>query len=60
MRDLLGMSAIALGVALQFVPLFRERLAPFVTRYPVLRILHSRIVQLAAGFGLLMVGIEML
>ncbi|MEQ8234227.1 MAG: hypothetical protein RLW61_14765 [Gammaproteobacteria bacterium] len=60
MRDLLGMLAIALGVALQFVPLYRARLAPLVERWPLARLVFSRAVQLVAGFFLMLGGIKLL
>ncbi|MEQ8661425.1 MAG: hypothetical protein RLW62_11445 [Gammaproteobacteria bacterium] len=60
MADLLGMLTIGLGVALQFVPLYRARLAPLVARWPLARILYARAFQLVAGFFLLLWGIQLL
>ena len=60
MRDLIGMLAIALGVALQFVPLYRARLAPLTSRWPLARVLYSRIFQLVAGFFLMIGGIRLI
>ena len=51
---------IASAVALQFVPLFRPAIHAWAVRYPVIKIIESRIFQLGAGFALLTLGIELL
>ncbi len=51
---------IGVAVALQFVPLFRQRLAPLTARYPALKLIDYRLFQLVAGFFLLSFGIELL
>ena len=60
LRYAIGAVLIGLGVALQFVPIYRARLVPLVTRYPLLRLIDSRLFQLGAGFGLVALGIEIL
>ena len=57
---LFGGILIALGVGLQFMGLYQTRLAPLAARYPLLKLLYSRLFQLGAGFALLTLGIEML
>jgi hypothetical protein len=51
---------IALGVGLQFLPLFDKRLVALAPRFAVLKVLRYRMVQLVLGFGLLSVGVELL
>ena len=51
---------IAASIALQFVPLYEARLATTFERYPWLRALRLRSVQLIAGFFMLAGGIELL
>tara|TARA_Y100001934_G_C12201605_1_gene701485 strand:- start:797 stop:1015 length:219 start_codon:yes stop_codon:yes gene_type:complete len=55
-------AAVLIGsaVALQFVPLFRHAIHGWAARYPVIKIIQSRIFQLGAGFVLLTLGIELL
>ena len=60
LRYTIGAVLIGLGVALQFVPIYRTRLAPLVVRYPLLRLIDSRLFQLGAGFGLIALGIDIL
>lgn len=55
-----GAVLIGIGVALQFVPLYRARIDALRQRYPALVLLQSRLVQLGLGFGLLTVGIELI
>lgn len=56
----LGGALIALGVALQFVPLYRVRLQPWIERYRWLVVIRWRVFQLVAGFALVALGIDML
>ena len=60
LRYVIGAVLIGVGIALQFVPIYRPRLAPLVARYPLLRLIDSRLFQLGAGFGLIALGIEIL
>ncbi|MEX2482049.1 MAG: hypothetical protein WD928_14425 [Gammaproteobacteria bacterium] len=60
LRYVVGAMLIGLGVALQFVPVYRARLAPLMARYRALRLIESRLFQLGAGFGLVACGIELL
>ena len=60
LRYLASALLIALGIALQFVPLYERTLQPWYTRYPLLKVLRFRLVQLFIGFGLLSVGIQLL
>jgi len=60
LRYAIGAVLIGLGVALQFVPIYRARLTPLVTRYALLRVVDSRLFQLGAGFGLIALGIDIL
>ncbi|MCB1747852.1 MAG: hypothetical protein H6977_16175 [Gammaproteobacteria bacterium] len=60
LRYLAAALLIGAGVALQFVPLYRARLAPLIARRPWLRIIEWRLVQIAAGFGLVALGIDCL
>ena len=60
LRTAVAAALIAISIALQFVPLYETRLAPVFTRYPWLRALRLRSVQLIAGFFLLAGGIELL
>lgn len=60
LRYLAGALLIGAGVALQFVPLYRARLGALFGRLPWLRIVEWRVVQMAAGFGLVALGIDCL
>ena len=59
-RWLAGALLVFLGVALQFEPHYRARLAPLLARYPALALMRSRVFQLLAGFALLYAGIVLL
>lgn len=50
----------ALGIGLQFVPLFQARLAPLIEKRPRLKIIRSRLFQLVAGFGILSLAIKLI
>ncbi|MGE0486040.1 MAG: hypothetical protein AB7Q81_17970 [Gammaproteobacteria bacterium] len=60
LRYLAAALLIGTGVALQFVPLYRARLAPLFVHLPWLRVVEWRLVQMAAGFGLVALGIDCL
>ncbi|MGR8919000.1 MAG: hypothetical protein ACU85V_05225 [Gammaproteobacteria bacterium] len=60
LRYALAALLIAVAVALQFVPLYKAELEALAGRYPIVRVLRSRLFQLGAGFALLTLGIELL
>lgn len=60
LRTFGGAVAIAIAVGVQFVPVFQKRLDRLTARYPALKLLSYRLFQLAAGFALLTIGIELL
>lgn len=60
LKHLVAAVLIGVAVALQFVPLFRPAIDAWAARYPVIKIIQSRLFQLGAGFVLLTLGIELL
>lgn len=60
LRLTLAALLIAIAIALQLAPIFEKTIKAWAKRYPVVIILNNRLFQLAVGFGLLMVGVDLL
>tara|TARA_A100001037_G_scaffold55269_1_gene47547 strand:+ start:1117 stop:1335 length:219 start_codon:yes stop_codon:yes gene_type:complete len=57
-RSNLAGFCIAVAIALQFLPLLKEKLNGVAEKHPIVKLLQSRSFQLGVGFVLLTIGIE--